>query len=448
MKCPKTKLLLLAFILAFAATTTPYHVLVVSAQAVQIRYYPVPTPHGAPRAITVDSAGNVWFTEDNLTINKIGVLTPSNGSIREYPIPSPQAEARSITVSPNGTVWFAEHGANKIGALSPATGRITEWPIFAEDGWGRPEGGIGFDSTSHLWFIEPIAWDIKGIGSVDSLDPRSGNVTKYPAPTCTAINSLNQTDILSILTALLVDRHDDVWFTDTTCNWVGRLTPGNAHFTLYPLPFIRKLWTPGPGLGDWGGLTLDQTGKLWFTEDYVHKIGMLDPSTGLVKEWALSAPSNITGGPTNLALDSKGHVWFTQACETPSGDWTTCNLTMLDPASGVLFNYALRGDVRMTWGIAVDAEDNVWVAGQGWNSIVEVVAASSETSSATASTATANSSVTSVTETGLNATSVSLPEYSSSAVILTAITTIVTVAVMVARRKRKAAVQIERFSNP
>jgi len=408
---------------------------IVSGQAVQIRYYPVPTPHGAPRAITVDSAGNVWFTEDNLTINKIGVLTPSNGSIREYPIPSPQAEARSITVSPNGTVWFAEHGANKIGALSPATGRITEWPIFAEDGWGRPEGGIGFDSTSHLWFIEPIAWDIKGIGSVDSLDPQTGNVTKYPAPTCTAVNSLNQTDILSILTALLVDRHDDVWFTDTNCNWLGRLTLGNAHFTLYPLPFIRKLWTPGPGLGDWGGLTLDQTGKLWFTEDYAHKIGMLDPSTGLVKEWAFSAPSNITGGPTNLALDSKGHVWFTQACETPSGDWTTCNIAMLDPGSGIFRDYELRSDVRGAWGIAVDAKDNVWVAGQGWNSIVEVVAESSETNSATVSTATANSSVETVTETRVNATPINIPEYPSAPAILAAMVTVVTLTTGAAKRR-------------
>jgi virginiamycin B lyase len=411
------------------------NVSIVSSQAVQIRYYPVPTPQGAPSAITVDSEGNVWFTEDNVTINKIGVLTPGNGSIREYTIPSAQAEARSIRVSANGTVWFAERGANKIGALSPATARISEWPIFAEDGWGRPDRGIGLDSTGHVWFMEAVAWGIKGIGSIDSLDPRTGNVTKYPTPTCTAINSLNQTVALSILTALVVDRYDDVWFTDTNCNWVGRLTPSSAHFTVYPLPFTRKLWSPGPGLGDWGGLTIDQSGKLWFTEDYAHKIGTLDPSTGLVKEWALSAPSNVTNGPLNLGLDSKGHVWFTQACVTPSGDLTTCKITMLDPSTGVLLNYALSSDVLGTWGIAVDAEDNIWVAAPRGDSIVEVVSGSSETNSATVLTTTANSSATTVTETGINAIPISVPEYLDAAATIATVMAMVTMAIVVEKRR-------------
>ena len=435
MTCTPSKALFSALILAFVMALPMWHVSVVSGQAVQIRYYPVPTPQGAPSAITVDSAGSVWFTEDNLTINKIGVLTPGNGSIGEYPIPSAQAEARSITVAPNGTIWFAEHGANKIGALSPATGRINEWPIFAEDGWGRPVGGIGLDSTGHVWFLEAVAWGIKGIGSIDSLNPRTGNVTKYPAPTCTAINSLNQTDVLSILTALVVDRYDDVWFTDTNCNWVGRLTPSSAHFTVYPLPFTRKPWSPGPGLGDWGGLTIDQSGKLWFTKDYAHKIGTLDPSTGLVKEWALSVPSNVTSGPINLALDSKGHVWFTQACVTPSGDSTTCNITMLDPSTGVLLNYALSSDVFRTWGIAVDAEDNVWITGQGGNSIVEVASSSNGTSSATASTTTANTSVLTVTQTTMSAIPINVPEYSSPAATIATVMAMVTMAIVVAKRR-------------
>lgn len=431
------RLLLSSLLLASVVVLSirPSSLSIASGQAVQITYYPVPTPQGAPRAVTVDTAGNVWFTEDNLTINKIGVLFPSNGSIREYRIPTAQAEARSITVSRNGTVWFAEHGANKIGTLSPRTGRIIEWPIFAEDGWGRPEGGIGLDSTGHVWFLEAVAWGIKeGIGSIDSLDPRSGNVTKYPAPTCTAVNSLNQTDVLSILTALVVDRHDDVWFTDTNCNWVSQLTPSSSHFTVYPLPFARKLWTPGRGLGDWGGLTIDQTGKLWFTEEYAHKIGTLDPSSGIVREWALSAPSNVSSGPLNLALDSKGDVWFTQACETPSTEWTTCNIAMLDPATGVLLNYALRSDVRRIWGIAVNPEDNVWVAGQGWNSIVEVASTSSETNSAAVSTA--NSSVQTVTETTVNATPINVPEYPIAAATLATMMIALTIGILVVKRRQ------------
>lgn len=415
------------------------NVSIVSSQSVQFRHYQVPTPQGAPSAITVDSAGNVWFTEDNLTINKIGVLTPENGSIREYPILSAQAEARSITVAPNGTIWFAEHGANKIGALSPATGRITEWPIFAEDGWGRPEGGIALDSTGHVWFVEAVAWGIKGIGSVDSLDPRTGHVTKYPTPTCTVINSLNETDVVSGLTALVVDKDDDVWFTDTNCNWVGRLTPSNAEFTIYPLPYTPKPYYPDPGLGDFGGMTIDQAGRLWFTEDFAHKIGALDPLTGKSNEWALSKPSgpNFIGGPTNLALDSRGRVWFTQECVESSVDNNSlnCSLGMLDPSTGVFFQYPLSGGWLLPWGIAVDALDNIWVAALEGNSIVELVSTPNGTGSITASTTTANTSVLTVTQTTTKAIPINVPEYSSPAATIATVMAMVTIAIVVAKRR-------------
>lgn len=90
-----------------------------------------------------------------------------------------------------------------------------------------------------------------------------------------------------------------------------------------------------------------------------------------------------------------------------------------EPAA--FLNYALRSDVRRIWGLAVDAEDNVWVAGQGWNSIVEVIAASGGTNSAAVSTA--NSSVQTVTETKVNATPINVPEYPNAAATLALIMT-------------------------
>lgn len=49
-------------------------------------------------------------------------------------------------------------------------------------------------------------------------------------------------------------------------------------------------------------------GSLWFTEQMVSKLGRLDPATGAMKEFPLKGPND---GPHGLVADRDGNIWYT-----------------------------------------------------------------------------------------------------------------------------------------
>ena len=49
-------------------------------------------------------------------------------------------------------------------------------------------------------------------------------------------------------------------------------------------------------------------GSLWFTEQMVSKLGRLDPQTGEMKEFPLKGPND---GPHGLVADRDGNIWYT-----------------------------------------------------------------------------------------------------------------------------------------
>src|SRR5215469_10881246 len=49
-------------------------------------------------------------------------------------------------------------------------------------------------------------------------------------------------------------------------------------------------------------------GALWFTEQMVNKLARLDPATGEMKEYPLKGPND---GPHGLVADRDGNIWYT-----------------------------------------------------------------------------------------------------------------------------------------
>lgn len=76
----------------------------------------VPTPSAGVDGISVDSIGNVYFTENNE--NKIGRLVPSTNVITEWTLPDTFSRPTYVSVDSNDDVFFAERDVNKIGRLS------------------------------------------------------------------------------------------------------------------------------------------------------------------------------------------------------------------------------------------------------------------------------------------------------------------------------------------
>jgi len=71
-------------------------------------------------------------------------------------------------------------------------------------------------------------------------------------------------------------------------------------------------------------------GSLWFTEQMVSKLGRLDPATGAMKEFALKGPND---GPHGLLADHDGNIWYT-------GNFAAY-IGKLDPRTGEVTQYKM-----------------------------------------------------------------------------------------------------------
>jgi virginiamycin B lyase len=80
-------------------------------------YYPL---SGTPMEITADSAGNLWYTQQNP--GAVVEIDPNNPTIQvAYPIPGSGVAPKGITVGGDGGIWFTAYAAsgNIVGRFDP-----------------------------------------------------------------------------------------------------------------------------------------------------------------------------------------------------------------------------------------------------------------------------------------------------------------------------------------
>lgn len=115
----------------------------------QVEEWAIPTHESGPRSIVEGSGGSAWFTE--YFADKIGRVTPS-GQITEYPLPA-GTRPSALTVDAAGNVWFT--GQSSIGRMSPE-GTITMFPLG-----GVSPGAIAAGPDGRIWFTETTRRDTK-----------------------------------------------------------------------------------------------------------------------------------------------------------------------------------------------------------------------------------------------------------------------------------------------
>ena len=111
---------------------------------------------------------------------------------------------------------------------------------------------------------------------------------------------------------------DTIWFVEQYANYIGHYFPTTGHYRIYPLP---TLTVPDPSQAGKtltlpsapNELALDAHGTIWFTEFNADALGSLDPHTGRMQHYPLSAKRSVqTLVPYGVTVDQKGMVWFTE----------------------------------------------------------------------------------------------------------------------------------------
>ena len=249
-----------------------------------VEEYPLPTADAGPSSLAAAPDGSVYFTEQQA--GKVGRIDTS-GDIQEFALPDAGAGPDAATVvpipappggAPTYQVWFAERVAGRLGRLDPATGTVQEFPLPAgvtcPDTLAEATSGmlyLGFCRSTHLATVHA-----------------DGSITLLPGSLETSYGLLRPGPAGSILIAGEFYR-----------NALPRLTSSGA-------PIDARL-------PDTGGTAIDAAtapnGRIWFTEPWSDRVGVLDPATGAVREFAV--PTSLAS-PLGITADASGTIWFTE----------------------------------------------------------------------------------------------------------------------------------------
>ena len=142
-----------------------------------------------------------------------------------------------------------------------------------------------------------------------------------------------------------------------------------------PTSFSLNEWNvPTPGSGPWG-ITTDQLGNVWFTENVTNKLATYDPTTNNFTEWSVpgggnpryvftkQAPTDISGG-RNVT-----QVYFTQYSSNRVGYFNSWN--------GTFYEWQLPAGSNPV-GIFVDQNYTIWFTESGRDVIGRITPATNQ----------------------------------------------------------------------
>jgi streptogramin lyase len=205
--------------------------------------FPLGTVHHrplGPQSLQFDAAGQLWFTA--AVSGDIGQLNPTTGRIRTWPVPAPIPGAPvapfSLTVTRTGQIWFGYLTGGTVGQLYPVTGHVTLFHL------GDPQATIfsmTADRNGRVWFTELLP------GRLGMIDPATNRVTLLMVP------SIQNAPLA--LYGLVPAPDGTIWFADNSASALVRYRLDQDAYTFFALPTTSAPY----------GLTLDTTGRIWFT---------------------------------------------------------------------------------------------------------------------------------------------------------------------------------------
>jgi len=349
----------------------------------------------SPSSVAVDQSGNIYvadFTNQLIRkINSSGVVSTLAGSGSIGFVNGPDSAASfsapfGVAVDASGNVYVAEAGNQDIRMISPS-GVVS---TLAGSGVVGSHNGIATQAS--FWFPTGVAVD--GAGNVYVAD-RSNNLIREIDPSGLvstlagngSVGSANSpaTSSFSTPSGVAEDGQQNVYVADQNNNVIRKidtkgvvttfagngnraLVNGTALAASFDMPYA---------------IAVDGSGNLYVSEadNVIRKI----TSSGMVSTLAGSGLTGSTNGvgtvasfnaPTGIAVDNRGNVYVADAGNnlireiSPSGVVSTLagsgspGYTDGDVQNQVAFNHPV--------GVAVDGQNNVYVADAG-NNVIRII---------------------------------------------------------------------------
>ncbi len=278
---------------------------------------------------------------DTPTAHSQPTITPSImaiGNFREYPLPQSNSGLMRPAIDHQGRIWFGEMGHNYLAVFDPRTRQFQQ--ITPPHGLSGIMG-VEISSDDTVWFAEQYA------NYIGHYFPATGQFQTYPLPTLTVPDPGNTGKTLTLPSApndLTFDKHGTLWFTELNAGAIGQLDPRSGLVRQYPLSAKKSAQALNPY-----GITVDPQGTVWFTESRTNRIGRLDPATGQISYFAMQAANAPL---MEIASDPRGIIWITS--------FSSGLLLSLNPATGVFTPYYAPSTSGI-YGLAITSTGQVWI---------------------------------------------------------------------------------------
>jgi len=278
------------------------------------------------------------------------------GTFREYPFPRPDNEVMRPALDHQGRLWFGAMGQNALVVFDP---RTQTFQYLTPPHGHHSIMGVLVAPDDTIWFAEQAA------NYLGHYDPATRHYQLYPLPWLTVPDPGHPKQVQLLPSApneLALDGHGDIWFTEFNADRLGWLDPRTGHMRHYPLSARMSVQTLYPY-----GVTVDPQGMVWFTEMGAQRIGRLDPATGRVQYFPLP---EVHVPLMEIASGAHGVIWVTS--------FNSGLLLQLNPRSGAVTSYyaSLTGaDPGGLYGLAVTSSGDVWVTILAENALARLDAA-------------------------------------------------------------------------
>ncbi len=224
--------------------------------------------------------------------------------------------------------------------------------------------GIAVDPTGNAW-ISNFGFQ----GSDCAIPAYAGSVSKSTTDGAPASPATGYTENISQPQGTAADQNGNIWIANCGSNSVTKYPGGNAA--------AEKTFS-GVGLLRPFGLAMDGAGNAWISSSGNNGVVGLSPSGDQLLSQIFT--DERIQAPLGIAVDSQGNVWTANsgAIDLPCGG--NQGRPFLGKASVAKLSRVGKtmkasvftgGGITVPWGIAVDGDDNVWVANFGGQRLSE-----------------------------------------------------------------------------
>jgi len=294
------------------------------ATRVIITQYDMPRPDTVAHDLDLDSAGNVWYTDESRMF--FGKMNAKTGTFTEYPLPPvPPGDlpgARDIQVDRDDNIWFPRRIANaaivltkynpKTEEISTIEGVGTQFMALGPQGkiwagWTRVDPKTMTVEARYSWekspnippgfhrqYVDltvvnskgnPYAPDIGG-SYIIGIDSMTAEARFWQVPTPRSSPRRGR-----------MDAQDRFWFAEYTGDKIGMFDTRTEKFQEWPM--LRKYTTP------YAVSAPDRNGYVYATSNMSERLIRLDPKTGEIVEYQIPTEfdsKKITYDPTTSRL--------------------------------------------------------------------------------------------------------------------------------------------------